>query len=139
MKIIQCGILSFLLLGGCVCQSGEKGIELQTLVKSVRSWDGAKLPPYPAGQPEVTVLKITIPPGMRLPVHKHPVINAGVMLKGELTVIVEDGSVLKLKAGDSLVELVDKWHRGENRGREPAEILVFYAGVEGKPVTVKRK
>ena len=70
--------------------------------------------------------------------HKHLVINAGVLLTGKLTVVAEDGHTLHLKAGDSIVELVNKWHYGRNEGDEPAEIIVFYAGTPGTPITVKK-
>jgi quercetin dioxygenase-like cupin family protein len=69
--------------------------------------------------------------------HQHPVINAGVLLQGELTVETNEGKTLHLKAGDPIVEVVNTWHYGINEGDEPAEIIVFYAGVQGKPITTK--
>jgi len=111
-------------------------ITSETLVQSTRSWDGALLPAYPEGQPQVTILRITIAPGAKLPPHHHPVINAGVLLRGELTVITEDGRTLELKAGDPIVEVVETVHYGMNPGSKPAEIIVFYAGVVNTPVTV---
>jgi quercetin dioxygenase-like cupin family protein len=112
-------------------------IEVKQLAKSTKSWDGENLPQYSPGQPEVTILRIKIPAGAKLEIHNHPVINAGVLLKGELTVEAEDGKILHLKTGDSIVELVNKMHYGKNEGKDEAEILVFYAGVENKPITVK--
>ncbi len=108
---------------------------VETLAKSTRSWDGDALPPYPAGQPEITILRITIPPRTRLPLHYHPVINAGVLLEGQLTVIAEHGKRLELKAGDPIVELVSTPHYGINEGDQPAVIIVFYAATEGAPFT----
>lgn len=115
------------------------GVKSVVLAKTSSSWDGSNLQNYGTGKPLVTILKITIPPKTKLPVHKHPVINAGVLLKGELTVKSEDGKVLHLKAGDSIIELVNKWHYGINEGSVPAEIIVFYAGTVGTPITVKKK
>ncbi|MGP8155079.1 MAG: hypothetical protein ACLQBQ_13245 [Smithella sp.] len=46
--------------------------------------------------------------------HQHPVINAGVLLVEELTVIMEDNKTLHLKTGDSIVELVNEKHYGKN-------------------------
>lgn len=114
------------------------GVQVDVLVKSTSSWDGARLPHYPAGQPEVTIAKVTIPPGAALPFHKHPVINAGYLLKGTLTVETVKGQVIHLKAGDPLVEVVDCSHRGINEGTEPAVIVVVYAGVVGTPITVQK-
>ncbi len=125
-------------LGGCCNPGPAKPVASETLVKSSSSWDGSRLPAYPRGQPEVTVMKITIPPGTRLPMHQHPVINAGVLLKGQLVVTTAEGRTLKLETGDALIEVVGKWHFGTNPGKVPAEILVVYAGVKGTPVTVKK-
>jgi len=115
------------------------GIKALQLAKSPRSWNGQSLPAYPSGQPEVTILRITIPPGAKLPRHQHPVINAGVLLKGELTVVADNGQTLHLTAGDPIVEVVDNWHYGSNEGTEAAEIIVFYAGAAGTPVTVQEE
>ena len=69
--------------------------------------------------------------------HEHPVINSGYLVSGELTVIAKDNKKLHLKAGDSIVEIVNKKHYGKNEGTDTAEIIVFYAGVVNKPITVK--
>jgi len=107
------------------------------LAKTSVSWDGRPLPNYVKGKPEITILRIKIPPKVQLPLHEHPVINAGVLLKGELTVVTKEEETLHLKTADSIVEVVDKWHYGINEGSEAAEIIVFYAGVRGNPITVK--
>lgn len=109
--------------------------EVRQLAKSSRSWDGAPLPAYPQGVPEITILRIVIPPGTALPMHEHPVINAGVLVKGALTVQTKEGNVLHLAAGDPIIEVAKTWHCGKNEGSEPAEIIVFYAGSEGTPIT----
>jgi len=118
--------------------AGE-GVIVERLVQESRSWDGTTLPAYPPGQPEVTVLRITIPAGVRLASHQHPVINAGVLLQGRLRVESRTGQVHELSAGDALVELVNRSHRGISLGPEPAVILVVYAGAKGVPTTVLDK
>ena len=128
-------IISFIFITACA--GNVNNVEVKQLAKSTKSWDGETLPAYPQGQPEVTILRIKIPAGAKLEIHNHPVINAGVLLKGELTVIAEDNKILHLKAGDSIVELVNKKHYGKNEGTETAEIIVFYAGIENKPITIK--
>lgn len=117
----------------------SNGTAVETLARSTSSWNGEALPGYPQGEPEVTILKLTIPPKTELAWHKHPFINAGVLLSGKLAVVTRDGKTLHLKAGDALVELVDTWHHGINEGDEPAEIIVFYAGIKDLPVTVKQE
>ncbi|MDP8297881.1 MAG: cupin domain-containing protein [Candidatus Orphnella occulta] len=138
MRRFMLGLCMMFLLSGAVFAIETDAIDVDVLAKSSSSWDGEALPEYPEGTPEVTILRIIIPPGAQLPIHEHPVINAGVLLSGRLTVKTEDGSILHLKAGDPIVEVVDKWHYGINEGSEPAEIIVFYAGIEGMPITIKQ-
>jgi quercetin dioxygenase-like cupin family protein len=109
-------------------EANEASIAVTELVKTTKSWDGEILPPYPQGQPEITIRRITIPAGARLDTHSHSVINAGVLISGQLTVVTADGKTLHLKAGDPIVEVVNTAHYGINQGKVPAEIVVFYAG-----------
>jgi quercetin dioxygenase-like cupin family protein len=137
---ISNSLFGFFVLSGCQEKSmppaaSEPSSEL--LIESHLSWNGDSLPSYPAGKPKISIVKVTIPPYSELPNHYHPVINAGIMLKGELTVIDEKGNTLHLKAGDPIIEVVDLVHYGKNEGDEPVEIVVFYAGTEGKEIVVK--
>ena len=111
---------------------------VEVLAKSSTSWAGETLPNYPSGTPEVTILRIVIPPKTKLPMHKHPYINAGVLLSGELIVTTEDNKTKRLKKGEALIELVNRWHYGENISDEPAEIIVVYAGEKGEAITIKK-
>lgn len=138
VRIITIFIISLLLSPAFAHEDNGTDIQVETLVKSTKSWDGSLLPEYSKGQPEVTILKITVAPGVKLPWHQHPVINAGVLVKGELTVTTKSGEKLHMKAGDSIIEVVDKWHYGESGSKEAAEIIVFYAGIVNQPVTQKQ-
>jgi len=109
---------------------------VKTLVKTTQSWNGEFLPAYPQGKPEITILRISIPAGTKLDTHSHPVINAGVLISGKLTVVTKDGKTLYLKAGDAIVEVVNTLHYGINEGKVPADIIVFYAGGVDTPITV---
>ncbi|MCF7832718.1 MAG: cupin domain-containing protein [Candidatus Marinimicrobia bacterium] len=116
---------------------GSEGkTEVKVLAKTSQSWNGDNLPRYSKGKPEVTILRISIPPHTDLAWHEHPEINAGVMISGELTVITDKQDTLHLQAGDPIVEVVDTWHFGKNEGNEPVDIIVFYAGIKGKAVTI---
>lgn len=135
--------LSVLLLlqSGCSLVRGGPGAEntpivVEELIKTSRSWDGELLPAYPEGRPEITIRKFSIPPGARLEAHLHPVINAGVLISGQLTVKTLEGKTLHLNAGDPIVELVNTFHFGVNPGKVPAEIIVVYAGTADTPITV---
>ena len=137
MKKLFFGMCLALLLSSHAWAQDANNVKVDVLAKASSSWDGEVLPDYGKGRPEVTILRITIPSKTKLPLHKHPVINAGVLLKGELTVVTEDKKTLHLRAGDPIVEVVNKWHYGINEGNEPAEIIVFYAGIKDSPITIK--
>ncbi len=120
-------------------EPNESSIVVKELVKTSKSWDGELLPPYPQGQPEITIRRISIPAGARLETHSHPVINAGMLMSGQLTVVTADGKMLHLKAGDPIVEVVNTPHYGINQGKAPAEIVVFYAGAVDIPIPVVKQ
>ena len=137
-KAVFC-IFSVILIAGCASPRYTDEVRAVQLIKTTDSWNGRPLPAYRTGTPEVTILRITIPPGVTLPMHTHPVINAGVLVSGELTVITDNGQTLHLKPGDPIVEVVDTWHYGKNDGTDPADIIVFYAGEKGAPITLKAR
>lgn len=115
----------------------QEPVTVEVLAKETTTWNGAALPAYPAGQPEVTIQKFTIAGKTSLAWHTHPVINAGYMLAGKLTVITRAGDTLHLEPGDTLIETVDTWHQGINEFDEPVQILVFYAGIVGTPLAIE--
>ena len=107
----------------------------EILVKTTTSWDGALYESYPTGQPEVSLVRIIIPPNTQLAWHKHAMPNIGYIVRGELTV-EEYGTGMKkrLAEGQALPEMVGTVHRGFS-GPEAVELLVFYAGVVGMPLS----
>lgn len=107
----------------------------QVLLKSTASWDGTPYSRYPEGQPELTILKISIPAETTLKWHRHAVPNAAYVVSGQITVQAKDTpNTILLKAGDTLAEMVDTVHRGVT-GSEPVELIVFYAGTPGTPLS----
>jgi quercetin dioxygenase-like cupin family protein len=141
IHIIAAVSMILLLQTGCAAipagpHANEAPPAVMQLVKATRSWNGDLLPTYPQGQPEITILRIGIPAGARLETHSHPVINAGVLVSGQLMVVTSEGKTLQLKAGDPIVEVMNTAHYGINPGKVPAEIIVFYAGVHDKPISV---
>ncbi|CAD6531924.1 cupin domain-containing protein [Paraburkholderia metrosideri] len=107
------------------------------LLKTEHSWDGKLYKSYPAGQPQLTVLKIIIPAHTTLPWHLHPMPNAAYVLSGNLHVESRDGRhKTTLHAGDVLPEMVGSAHRGYT-DNSPVELIVFYAGAKGMPTAIK--
>jgi len=107
----------------------------EILQKSQASWNNTPIKQMNLTEPEVTVVRIQIPKGEKLPLHQHPILNVGYLTKGELTVYTEKGDVLVLKAGEPIIEVIDTWHYGESTGQEDAEIVVVYVGNKGDTFT----
>ncbi|KIH86110.1 cupin domain-containing protein [Pseudomonas batumici] len=108
----------------------------QVLLRSTRSWDGTPYERYPAGPPELTLLQVNIPPDTELGWHIHPTPSAAYILSGEVRVETrEGGRNTLLKQGDTIAALVNIQHRAKT-GEVPVELLVFYAGIEGEPLSV---
>jgi len=106
------------------------------LIKTTTSWDGKQIV-YPVGQPEITGLLIEIAPGQETGWHLHPSPSFAMILEGELEVGLKDGKIIRLHAGDPLVEVVNTPHNGRNTGTTPLKIMVFYAGIVGRKLTLE--
>ena len=50
----------------------DPGIKVEKLLQTTHSWDGTRYAGYPTGQPEITVLKITVPPNTALGLASAP-------------------------------------------------------------------
>ena len=117
----------------------EPQIEVQQILQTTQSWDGQNYQGYPTGQPQLTVLQITIPPNTALHWHHHPVISVGYVLSGHLTIEKRDtGERTIVHAGQAVAETVQTTHRGFTTD-EPLELLVFYAGQVGLPITINEE
>lgn len=117
-------------------QAEKLGVKIEELTKSSKEWNGQDLPQYPRGIPEIKVLRIEIPAGVKLPRHTHPVINAAVILKGSLELKLMDGTRRIFQAGEALIEVVDTVHSGRALDNEDVDLIVFYAGIQGTPTTI---
>lgn len=107
------------------------------LKRTSQSWDGAALPDYPEGKPELVVTRYIFPVGSRLPWHHHPVINYGILQQGELTIVGLDGKRQVVRAGEAVVEMVGPIHCGMNTGDKPVVLDMFYLAKKGTPLAIQ--
>ena len=107
------------------------------LVRTSQSWDGVALPDYLQGRPEIVAVKYEIPVGQKLGWHHHPVMNHGVLVQGELTIISLDGKEKVVHEGETVVEMVDTVHHGVNRGTKPVILYMFYLSRKDIPLSVQ--
>ena len=113
-------------------------VRSETLLHGSASWDGQPYESYPSGRPELTVLKISLPPQTQLEWHRHPMPSAAYIVAGELMLErKKDGKKQRFTAGQAVSETVDTFHRGV-AGNEPVVLIVFYAGSPGMPLSGHR-
>ena len=101
----------------------------EELIRTSQSWDGVELPDYLQGRPELVAVKYVFPAGKKLGWHHHPVMNYGILVQGELTIIGQDGKEKTVHEGEPVV--------GENRGTKPVILYMFYLSQEGMPLAVQ--
>jgi quercetin dioxygenase-like cupin family protein len=130
-----------LALSACATTHSDKApaVTSTQLIKTTTTWDGKDIH-YPTGEKaQVTALMVEIPVNGETGWHHHPVPSFAMIVQGTLDVMLKDGSVNHLKAGDPLVEVVDTAHNGRNTGDVPVKIMVFYAGTINSTLTIKEK
>ena len=115
----------------------SQSVQNTELIRTSQSWDGAELPDYLQGRPELVAVKYVFPAGKKLGWHHHPVMNYGVVAEGELTIIGRDGREKTVREGEAVVEMVGTIHHGENRGTKPVVLYMFYLSQEGLPLAVQ--
>lgn len=111
-------------------------LSFEILHKTQTSWDGTPLPHYPKDLPEITILRVIIPPGGKVKPHKHALINAAYVVKGSIAVTSAKGQIETLQAGDTIVELVNTWHHAQVLSSLEVELIVFYLGPSSLPLAI---
>ena len=137
MKKYLIAIVFLFVMFLCITNSSYAA-QKEVLLKTTSTWDNAEYKKLKIKKPEVTVLKITIKVGEELPMHRHDLVNVAYVKKGTLTVITDDNKEITLTEGEVLPELIGKYHYGKNTGKKPVELIVFYLGEKGTPLSVNK-
>ena len=137
---LVCGATAF--MTGCKEAKTNEDNPVQTvsseeLIRTSQSWDGVELPDYLQGRPELVAVKYVFPAGQKLGWHHHPVMNYGVLVQGELTIIGQDGKEKVVHEGEAVVEMVGTIHHGENRGTKDVILYMFYLSQKDLPLAVQ--
>ena len=103
-------------------------VKSEELIRTSQRWDGVELPDYLQGRPELVAVKYE---------HHHPVMNYGILVQGELTIIGQDGKEKVVHEGEAVVEMVNTIHHGENRGTKPVILYMFYLSQKDLPLAVQ--
>ena len=126
----------------CCCKQHDNSNTAQKvvsteLIRTSQSWDGVELPDYFKGRPELVAVKYVFPAGQKLGWHHHPVMNYGILVQGELTIIGLDGKEKVVHEGEPVVEMVGTIHHGENRGSKDVILYMFYLSQKDMPLAVQ--
>ncbi|WP_408906104.1 cupin domain-containing protein [Nguyenibacter vanlangensis] len=109
------------------------------LLQADHSWNGTAYTHYPTTRPQLTMIRLIIPPHTALPWHEHPVPNAGYVLEGQLTITDrETGKSRIFHTGESFAESVNDVHRGAS-GDTRTVLLITYSGTPGTPTSIPAK
>lgn len=116
-------------------KENQHSVEHDLILQSGCAWNGQVYEEYPAGKPQISVMRMTLPPHSELPWHTHPMPNTAYILSGQLTIEdKETGQTHCFEAGEALNETVDSVHRGYTTDKA-TELVIFYAGVEGQELS----
>ncbi|MFM7435592.1 MAG: cupin domain-containing protein [Vulcanococcus sp.] len=84
----------------------------------------------------MNVVRMTVPAGVTLKLHQHPVIHAGVLVQGRLRLEAEQGASQLLEPGQAVIEVVNRAHRSVSLGPDPAVLLIVFVGPKGTAITL---
>ena len=114
-------------------------IKIEPLLKTDTTSIGQKIV-YPNFQSdEVTISKVTIPPGKSTGWHKHTFPVFAYVLKGNLTVELENKQMKQFPENTTFSEVINTFHNGINNGKVDVVLIAFYMGEKGKPLSLPKK
>ena len=135
MRLLVTGVLA-VLVGGFASAQTTAPAQKQVLLKATGAWNGSAYVRYPPGQPQLTTLRLMIPPHTALPWHTHPFPEVGYVASGAIT--IEDGRSGKhqtFRTGQAFAETVNGVHRGVT-GSQPTVLIITYVGTPGVPTSI---
>jgi quercetin dioxygenase-like cupin family protein len=142
---------SVLLLAGCGGSSSEAEVSVAASASAAGGTDSNVLLDaesgtvldqritYPRNKPaQVSSSIVELEPGQETGWHKHKAPMYVYVLEGTVSVEYDAGVTKEYPAGTAMVEAVDVWHNGTNKGTEPVRMLVVNIGAKGVKNTVER-
>ena len=112
-------------------------IAIEPLLRTSMTSSGDPIVYPQTSAPQVTAVKVTIPPGASTGWHEHPFPCYAYILSGTLHVALDGKPDHVLLPGEALVEVVNTPHNGINKGTEPVVLVMFATGEVGKPISIR--
>ena len=115
----------------------EENIEVIPLIQTSKGLSGKKFN-YLEGKPELRLLKVKIPVGLKTPIHTHPSPMLIHVTRGRLK-HVRGEEINFFKAGDAFVESNSGGaHYVKNIGKKPVILHVGVVSVIGMPTAINK-
>lgn len=115
--------------------ASSAAVSARPVIKTVTAWNGSELGQYLTGPVELTILRVSVPPGASSDWHTNPTPVAVYVMSGELHIEVQGtGERQLIRTGEGFAEIRDLTNRHGTAGAEGAELVVFFAGSPGVPL-----
>jgi len=115
----------------------EEKIEVIPIIQSSKGLSGKNFN-YLEGKPELRLLKVKIPVGLKTPIHTHPAPMLIYVTRGKIK-HVRGEEINFFKAGDAFVESNNGGaHYVKNVGKKPVILHVGVVSVVGMPTTINK-
>ena len=115
----------------------EEKIEVIPLIQSSEGLSGKNFN-YPDGKPELRLLKVKIPAGLKTPIHTHPAPMLIHVTRGRLK-HVRGEEINFFKAGDAFIESNNEGpHYVKNVEKKPVILHVGVVSVVGMPTAINK-
>lgn len=119
-------------------QTYNKGVKVETLLKTDTTAIGQKIVLPSSANDEVTIAKVTLPPGTSTGWHTHARPVFAFVVSGVLKVRLENGTINRFEPATTFAEVVDTLHEGFNDSNTDVVLIAFYLGEKNKPLSTFR-
>jgi quercetin dioxygenase-like cupin family protein len=117
----------------------KNDIVIEPVLKTDTTTIGQKIV-YPQVQnAEVTMSRITIPVGKSTGWHKHDYPVFAYVLKGVLTVEIENNKSVQFGENSTISEVMNTFHNGINNGKEEVILIAIYLGEKAKSLSTRKE
>jgi len=129
--------LTFIVSGAAFAEERAPAEVVTEIARATKTSAGQPIV-LPQGPLEVVASIYSLAPGARLPEHKHPFQRYAYVLEGALRVQQADSSSRIYRAGEFIIESVDRWHFGATVGDAAVKLLVIDQLPAGAEATIER-
>lgn len=135
-RLYQSALFFFLFSLSSFAQNGyNASVKVETLLKTDTTAIGQKIIFPHSLQDEVSIAKVTLPPGSSTGWHKHTRPVFAFVVSGVLKVRMENGKVNQFAPNSTFAEVIDTYHEGYNDSQEDIVLIAFYLGEKGQPLS----